>query len=143
MNTGPVWIIDSDIDDQEMVREVWEELKLKNELRFFEGADEVMNMLAKAETAPFIIISELHLPKTDGFELRKRMLGTGSKKFKSVPFIFWSADATEEQITLAYNLSVHGFFIKDTRFEERKNTFKNIINYLRRSKMPEKKVLSS
>jgi DNA-binding NarL/FixJ family response regulator len=141
MNTGPVWIIDSDIDDQEMVREVWEELSLKNELRFFESADEVMRLLDKVDTAPFIIISEVHLPKIDGFELRKRMLETGSKKFKSVPFIFWSADATEEQITHAYNLSVHGFFIKETRFEELKNTFMNIINYWLRSKMPEKQAV--
>ena len=36
MNTGPVWIIDSDIDDQDMVRDVWEELALKNELMFFD-----------------------------------------------------------------------------------------------------------
>ena len=142
MNTGAVWIIDSDIDDQEMVKEVWQELDLKNELRFLESADEAMNLLDEVDAAPFIIISELHLPKTDGFELRERMLATGSKKFKSVPFIFWSADATEEQITRAYNLSVHGFFIKETRFQELKNTFRNIINYWLKSKMPEKQVVS-
>ena len=138
MNTGPVWIIDSDVDDQEMVREVWDELHLKNELRFFDGAEDAMQSLSEVDTAPFIIICEVRLPKIDGFELRERMLATGSKKFKSVPFIFWSADATEEQITHAYNLSVHGFFIKETRFEELKNTFRFIINYWLRSKMPEK-----
>jgi CheY-like chemotaxis protein len=142
MNTGSVWIVDSDIDDQEMVSEVWEELKLKNELRFFDDADEVLHFLSEVDTAPFIIISELHLPKIDGFELRERMLATGSKKFKSVPFIFWSSDASEEQITRAYNLSVHGFFIKETSFGELKNTFRYIINYWLRSKMPEKQVVS-
>jgi hypothetical protein len=66
------------------------------------------------------------------------MLATGSKKFKSVPFIFWTAEASEEHITEAYNLSAHGFFIKATRFEDLKNTFRHIINYWIRSKMPEK-----
>ena len=107
-----------------------------------EGAEELMQLVSEVDTAPFIIISEVHLPKIDGFELSERMLATDSKKFKSVPFIFWSADATEEQITHAYNLSVHGFFIKETRFEELKNTFRNIINYWLRSKMPEKVVSS-
>lgn len=138
MNTGPVWIIDSDIDDQEMVQEVWQELKLTNELVFLEGAEEAMERMYKVETAPFIIICELHLPKINGFELRKKMLGTHSKKFKSVPFIFWTAEASEEQITEAYNLSAHGFFIKATRFEDLKSTFRYIINYWLRSKMPAK-----
>jgi len=142
MNTGAVWIIDSDVDDQEMVREVWEELHLTNQLRFLDSADEALELLSKVDSAPFIIISELRLPKIDGFELREKMLATGSKKYKSVPFIFWSADASEEQITRAYNLSVHGFFIKETSFKELKNTFTNIINYWLRSKMPEKEAVS-
>jgi CheY-like chemotaxis protein len=138
MNTGSIWIIDSDGDDQEMVQEVWKDLHLTNELIFLEGAEEAMNLLAKIETAPFIIICELNLPKINGFDLRERMLATNSKKFKSVPFIFWTTQASEEQITRAFNLSVHGFFIKEPRFDELKMTFANILNYWLRSKMPSK-----
>ncbi|MCS3802295.1 response regulator [Niastella sp. OAS944] len=138
MNTGSVWIIDSDIDDQEMVREVWKELHLPNELAFFETAEEAMGHLANIPTAPFIIISELRLPKTNGFELREKMLATHSPKFKSVPFIIWTSHASEEYIIRAYDLSVHGFFIKDPRFEELKVTFLNIINYWLRCKIPPK-----
>lgn len=138
MNTGSVWIIDSDDDDQEMVQEVWKDLHLTNELIFLEGADETINLLAKVETAPFIIICELNLPKINGFELREKMLATNSKKFKSVPFIFWTTQASEEQITRAFNLSVHGFFIKESTFEELKKTFVQILNYWLRSKMPSK-----
>ncbi len=139
MNTGSVWLIDSDIDDQEMIRQVWKELQLTNELKFFDKGDEAMDYLGTIQTAPFIIICELHLPKINGFELRERMLATDSLKFKSVPFIFWTAHASEEHVTRAYDLSVHGFFIKRPSFEDVKVTFLNIINYWLRCEMPPKK----
>lgn len=139
MQTGAVWVIDTDADDHEMVREVWRELKLKNELVFLDSAEKVLGLLEEADTAPFIIICELNLPKVDGFELRERMLATHSKKFKSVPFIFWSTYASEQQITHAFDLSVHGFFIKESTFEDMKTAFLHIINYWLNSKMPSKK----
>ena len=113
MNAGSVWIIDSDSDDKELVKQVWKELNLSNELKFFAGAEQALDTLSSVDIAPFIIICELHLPKINGFELREKLLDIGSKKFKSVPFIFWSTDASEEEITRAYDLSAHGFFIKD------------------------------
>jgi DNA-binding NarL/FixJ family response regulator len=139
MQTGAVWIIDNDDDDQVMVREVWRELKLSNELVFLESAEAALDYLGKITMAPFIIICELNLPKTDGFALREKMLATNSKIFKSVPFIFWSTDVSESQIIRAYDLSVHGLFIKDTTFVELKKTFTNILNYWLKSKMPSKK----
>jgi DNA-binding NarL/FixJ family response regulator len=138
MNSESIWLIDGDADDQEMVQQVWKELNLKNELVFFENAEDAINALAKADTAPFIIISELSFPKINGFQLRERMLAINSKKFKSVPFIFWTTQASEDQITQAYNLSVHGFFIKESRFEDLKKTFIYILNYWLKSQMPSK-----
>jgi len=143
MNAGAVWIIDNDDDDRELVQEVWQELNLPNELKFFDSAQGVLEALDRVHTAPFVIICELHLPRINGFELRQKMLSTNSKKFKSVPFIFWSTHPSEEEITHAYNLSAHGFFIKESSFEELKETFVHILHYWLRSRMPEKHQVSS
>jgi len=139
MQSQAVWIIDNDSDDQEVVRHVWQELKLPNELVFLEGAQHALQMLEDVTYSPFIIICELNLPGIDGFELRKIMLEKNQKKFNSVPFIFWTTQASESQIVKAYDLSVHGLFIKDSNFNELKKTFVSIINYWLKSKMPSKK----
>lgn len=138
MQNGAVWIIDSDLDDQFMVREVWNDLTLTNDLVFLQTAHEALAMLQQVDQAPFIILCRLGLPGMDGFELREKLLHHPSKKFRSVPFIFWSSHASEEQITHAYELAVHGFFIKDNTFEELKATFATIIKYWLKSKMPAK-----
>lgn len=139
MQSQAVWIIDNDIDDQEVVRHVWQELKLPNELVFLESAQQALQTLEHLTYAPFIIICELNLPAMDGFELRRIMLETNKKIFKSVPFILWTTQASEVQIMKAYDLSVHGLFIKDASFNELKQTFTCIINYWLKSKMPAKK----
>lgn len=138
MQNDSIWVIDSDLDDQDLVRQIWRELELANDLVILGSADEAITHLQFVESAPFIIICELNLPMKNGFELREELLSKNSKKFKSVPFILWATQASEEQITHAYELSVHGFFIKETIFDELKRTFTDIINYWMRSKMPAK-----
>jgi DNA-binding NarL/FixJ family response regulator len=138
MSTEPVWIIDPDIEDHDIVQTIWKELGLANELVQINDAEEAFGRLAAVQKAPFIIICEVNLPGMSGFELRRKLLETHSKKFKSVPFIFWSSHVTEEQITQAYDLAVHGFFVKEGSFEDIKNTFSIIIGYWLKSKMPSK-----
>lgn len=140
MQSQAIWIIDNDTDDQEVVKHVWDELKLQNELVFMYGAEQALAALEKVDYTPFIIICELNLPATDGFALRTTMLEKGKKRFTSVPFIFWTTQASEQQIQHAYNLSVHGLFIKDSNFTDLKKTFTTIINYWLKSRMPSKKM---
>lgn len=136
MQTGPVLIIDDDVDDHEIVREIWEELNVPNKLVFFSSAEDALEHLRSLPEAPFIIICDINLPKTNGFDLRQKLLESSSRKLKSVPFIFWSTNASEAQIEYAYNLSSHGFFIKGSLFDEVKETLKMILAYWNLSRMP-------
>jgi CheY-like chemotaxis protein len=138
MQNGPVFIIDDDSDDQELVKDIWKELQVPNELCFFNQGQQVLDHLAKVNEPPFIILCDVNLPKMSGLELREQILNNGSKKFKSVPFIFWSTRASEEQIQQAYDLSAHGFFIKENTYSEMKKSFSTLLQYWRISKMPNK-----
>jgi len=138
MSSDSVWIVDNDPEDYEIAQEIWRELAIPHELIHLGSADEAYDLLARIETAPFIIICDANLPGTNGFEFRQRLLDTHSKKFKSVPFIFWSSHATEGQITRAFNLSAHGFFVKEGTYNEWKDTFGIIVRYWLKSKMPDK-----
>jgi CheY-like chemotaxis protein len=138
MHEQAIWLIDDDQDDHEMVREILKELAIPNELVFLNGAFDALEKLRQVDTAPFIILCDVNLPKMDGFALRAAMLKTPDKKFHSVPFIYWSSVASEQQIMQAYHLSAHGFFIKESNFREMKDTFIQMIRYWQKSKMPSK-----
>lgn len=137
MNTAPILIVDDDLDDHEFLQEAWEELEFTNELIFFSNAEEVLNYLKQEVTVPFLIISDVNLPKMNGFELKKKLLEDDSVNYKTVPFVFFSNTATNTQIEKSYDLGGTGFFIKEQNMLEIKKTLTDIVNYWQKSKAPE------
>src|SRR5688500_5915856 len=118
MNTNPIYIVDDDIEDQDLIIDAFKELGIKNKLKFFINAEKVLSQLKSDTEIRFLIISDVHLRKMDGFQLREKILTESTVKDKSIPFIFWSTNASEAQIKKAYDLSAHGFFLKGRSFKE-------------------------
>ncbi|MEO5995889.1 MAG: response regulator [Chitinophagaceae bacterium] len=138
MNEGyPIYIVDDDQDDQEFVKEIFGELKIKNQLCFFNNGKDVLSHLKTLNHTPFLILCDVNIPLMDGFELRKLLLDDETLVYKSVPFIFWSNVASNAQIKKAYDLAVHGFFVKGKNYAELKTSLQNIFAYWKESKQPE------
>ena len=137
MNTAPIYIVDDDAEDEDFIRDAFKELCVHNELRFFGSADEILKELKKRSEVPFIIISDVNLPKVDGFQLREKILVDPDISNKTIPFIFWSTNASEAQIKRAYDLSAHGFFLKSRTFAGLKKQIHEMIAYWSDSLAPQ------
>ena len=133
-----IWIIDDDIEDHDLIRHVFQEMKLPFSLKLFQSGEELLQGLEDAVEAPFIIICDVNLPRIGGFALREKMLGIPNNKYHSVPFIFWSTVASEAQIRRAYEIGAHGFFKKEAQLEKWRESLKKIIEYWSLSLMPSK-----
>ncbi|WP_337871925.1 response regulator [Ignavibacterium sp.] len=59
---------------------------------------------------PDIIISDIMMPGTDGYQFRKKVLV--DDELKSVPFIFLTAKATDEDILEGYDLGITDYVVK-------------------------------
>ena len=138
MENKAIWIVDDDRDDHEIIKDIFSENGIEYPLEFFHGAKPLLEKLQGVKVAPFIILCDVNLPGIDGFELRDKMLKTPDKRFHSVPFIFWSGYASEQQIEKAFKLQGHGFFIKESTIEEWTQTLLGIIRYWEKSKAPAK-----
>ena len=42
-NLGPVYIVDDDTDYQQLIKEIWQDLKIEHPLRFFDNGKEVLH----------------------------------------------------------------------------------------------------
>ena len=136
MNNAPVFIVDSDMEDTELLEEAWKELGLPNKLYFFKNAEEVIHQLETQSEVPFLIISELNLPKISGLELKQHLLSHKLINFKSIPFIFLTDTPSQIQIENAYYLCTNGVFKKPDSFEKLKQQLIDIVNYWRESLVP-------
>jgi CheY-like chemotaxis protein len=141
MNNGPIYIVNDDSDDNDIIRDAFDEAGIKNDLKFFTDPEVVLEELKKA-IVPFIIISDVNLPKMDGFKLREKILNENTAKDKSIPFIFWSTTASEAQIKKAYDLSAHGFFLKGRTYHELKEKIQEIVKYWSDSLAPQQEKLN-
>src|SRR5688572_25373464 len=111
--TAPVFLVDDDLDNYEIMEVIFKELGYKNELIHFQNGEALLGYLKHVHSKPFLILCDVNIPIMDGFELKEKILEDGKLNYKSIPFIFLSTIASEAQIKKAYDLGGHGFFIKE------------------------------
>jgi len=134
--SGPIVMIEDDEDDQDIFRNVFKELNLKNEIVFFKDGELALDYLIKTHAEPFIIFSDINMPKLSGMELREKVHQNEDLRIKSIPYLFFSTSAEQEHVIDAYSKSIQGFFIKPTSFIDVKDTIKSIVEYWQKCVSP-------
>ena len=133
---GPVVIIEDDEDDQDFLKEVFQKLKYPNDLLFFYDGQEALDFLNRTDTIPFIILSDINMPKLDGFALRTKLKTDAQLDIKCIPYLFFSTALNQKAVIDAYSLSVQGFFVKQTSMSELEKTITVIMEYWKRCAAP-------
>lgn len=138
MEANAILIVDDDQDDLDLIKQVAENLQLSRPIHFFRSGHQLADYLQKTALPPFLIICDVNLPEENGFEIKKRISENPELKYKTVPFIYWSTDASEKQIQYAYDLPAQGFFFKPSNFADLCDTFQTILNYWQKSQHPKR-----
>ena len=133
---GPVIIIEDDEDDQDFLKEVFQKLKYPNDLLFFYDGQEALDFLNRTDTIPFIILSDINMPKLDGFALRTKLKTDAQLDIKCIPYLFFSTALNQKAVIDAYSLSAQGFFVKQTSMAELEKTITVIMEYWKRCAAP-------
>ncbi len=127
--SGPFIIIEDDVDDQEILKDVFKELNYANEIIFFTDGEDALEYLTNSPTKPFIIFSDINMPRLSGMELRQKIHENEDLRIKSIPYLFFSTSAEQRYVVDAYSKSVQGFFVKPTSYQEIKETIQTIVDY--------------
>lgn len=133
---GPVIIIEDDADDREILTEVFLKLKYPNKILFFIDGQEALSFINETEESPFLILSDINMPKLNGFELREKLKTDAKLNIKCIPYLFFSTASTQKSVIDAYSLSAQGFFVKSNSIEELEKTIFSIMEYWRRCAAP-------
>ncbi|HYJ65729.1 MAG TPA: response regulator [Parafilimonas sp.] len=126
---GPVIIIEDDEDDQFILKEVFKKLNYPNQLIFFTDGEKALEFLNKAETIPFLILSDINMPKLNGFALRNKLREDEKLSIKCIPYLFFSTALNQQSVIDAYSTSAQGFFVKSNSIQEIEKTIFVIMEY--------------
>ena len=137
MNTqGPVIVIEDDLDDQEILTDVFHKLNYPNEVVFFTDGEEALDYLNQTDIVPFLILCDINMPKLDGFALRDKIKIDAKLQVKCIPYLFFSTAVSQKAVIDAYSASVQGFFVKQNSVEELEKTITVIMEYWKRCASP-------
>jgi CheY-like chemotaxis protein len=126
---GPVVIIEDDADDQLILQEIFKSLNYDNPIVYFNDGNDALEFLNKTDVIPFLILSDINMPKINGFELRTRVHTNEQLQLKCIPYLFFTTSANKQSVIDAYAMSVQGFFVKPNTYDKLENTIRKIMEY--------------
>lgn len=134
---GPIVVIEDDEDDKEILLEIFKELNYKNIVIYFSDGEEALKYLIATDVKPFLILSDINMPKLSGFELREKIYVNENLNLKCIPYLFFTTTSSQKAVINAYSQSVQGFFVKPTDINKLQNTIKKIVEYWQECQAPE------
>lgn len=133
---GPVIIIEDDPDDQYLLELVFKKLNYPNDVIYFFDGEAALDYLNLTDDIPFLILSDINMPKLDGFALREKLYNDAALQIKCIPYLFFSTAVSQQMVIDAYSLSAQGFFIKQTSLADLEDTISVIMEYWKRCAAP-------
>jgi CheY-like chemotaxis protein len=136
LNTGPILILEDDIEDQELLKEVLLDIGVMEKMIFFDDGKAALDYLINSPEQPFLILSDINLPGMSGLQFQQKISENEYLRKKSIPLVFLTTVGNAAIIAKVYSLTVQGFFIKSSSFGEYKETIQSIVDYWRRCRHP-------
>jgi len=124
------------MDDQQILVEIFTELNYGNKLVFFGDSVQALEYLTDTDIEPFLVLSDINMPKLNGMELREKVHNNEDLRLKSIPYLFFSTTAEQKHVIDAYSRSIQGFFIKPTSYDKLKAVITKIVEYWQECESP-------
>jgi CheY-like chemotaxis protein len=129
MMTNPINIllVEDNPADARLIKEVFKDTKIKNELYVVKDGVDAMALLNQENkhaniSRPDVILLDLNLPRKDGREVLKELKEDDA--LKSVPIVVLTTSSAEEDIIRTYNNHANCYITKPVDFDQ----FLKVIN---------------
>ena len=83
----------------------------------------------KDDVYPFMILSDINMPRLNVFELKKMLYTNEKISSKCIPYLFFTTSAELKTVIDAYTISAQGFFLKPDIYSKHVETMGTIVKY--------------
>jgi CheY-like chemotaxis protein len=128
---GAIIIVEDDPDDKEIIIQILSGIGISNETISFSNGEEAYSHLTQSISDPFLIISDINMPRMNGIELKNKIQVEAGEKLQSVPFILMSTAEPTDSIIVKATKSSQEYFKKPNNIEDYKKQLQGIIGFWR------------
>lgn len=133
--TITILMADDDPDDREMAKDAFREGKLRNDLRFVEDGEQLLDYLLRrgpyqapeASPRPGLILLDLNMPRMDGREVLQKI--KAHPLLRTIPVVVLTTSKTEEDIFRSYDLGANSFITKPVTFTALVEILRGLTHY--------------
>jgi CheY-like chemotaxis protein len=122
-----ILLVDDDKIERLKFQKVCKEINLNINVFEAKNGEIALKILQEENFAFDLIVSDLNMPRMDGFEflsaLKKR------KKSKYIPVVVMSTSETKNDLKKSYELGVSGYFSKPLSYKEYLNKVSSLLEY--------------
>ena len=135
-NTNYWLLVEDDEDDQNIFKIAYKTAGIENTLIVMNNGEEALEYIKKTKESPFVIISDINMPKMNGLELLREMKDDKMSQFKSIPYLIISSSTSETEIVAAYKFGAQGYFGKTMSMIDQVDLILNIKKYWAKCRHP-------
>lgn len=119
---------EDDIDDQEILEEIFNTIDTSFNLQFFNNGKKVISHLENAEKdLPCLIVLDFNMPEMNGAEILKILAKDG--RLKDIPKIIWSTSDAPVFKAMCLELGACDYLVKPSSISGLENIVKHMLSY--------------
>ena len=119
---------EDDIDDQEILEEVFAKVDPTCELQFFNNGTKVVSHIENtSDNLPCLIVLDFNMPELNGAEILK-IIGK-DERLKEIPKIIWSTSGSPVFKTMCLELGACDYLVKPSTINGLEDIVKHMLNY--------------
>ncbi|WP_410509124.1 response regulator [Methanosarcina hadiensis] len=127
-----ILLVEDSKGDVGLIEEVFEDAKIRNNLRVVEDGEEAILYLRgegqfSGVPRPDIILLDLNLPKKDGREVLEEI--KSDEDLKNIPVVVLTTSKAEADILKSYNLHANAYVTKPVDFDQFIKVIKSIEDF--------------
>jgi len=116
---------EDDIDDQEILQEVFFEVDSSLHLQFFNNGRKVISYLeSSGDSLPCLIILDYNMPELNGAEILKIL--SRDERLTSIPKIIWSTSDAPVYKSICLEYGASDYLVKPSKI----NVLENMVKYM-------------
>lgn len=116
MSSELVLLVEDDLDDIELTRDVLTEHHIGNPVMVVNDGAAAIDYLTTCEQLPRLVLLDLHLPKVDGFQVLKHI--RQSPRTQLLPVVILTTSTEDRDLVASYRLGANSYVRKPVDFGE-------------------------
>ena len=120
---------EDDIDDKEILEEIFESIDLSIQLEFINSGEKLVNYLEVVEEdkLPCLIILDYNMPDLNGAEILECL--QENERVKSIPKMIWSTSNAPAYKNRCLELGACDYLVKPSRIKDLENMLRHMLSY--------------